>query len=279
MSHGFQFGGSYTYGKSMDDDSATIAGDAFANSITSWFWFAPKISHALSDYNITHSAAINGIWDVPGPKSLHGPGGVLLNGWELGTILKLNSGIPTTPLISGDPLGVQNAGSDLFSIPDRVPGCDPVNHNFKSNPGGISLGYINYSCFTLPTAPASFASGCDPGSFPKATPATPPSGTVYCANLLGNAGRNSIIGPSLFNMDFSVFKNFAIRRISESASVQFRAEFFNIMNHANFSSPNAFFGSGNAQIFGADGSSNGTGGLEALSTQPRDIQFALKLIW
>src|SRR6266403_4616923 len=236
MSHGFQFGCSYTYSKSMDDDSATIAGDAFANSITSWFWFAPQISRAVSDYNITHSAVINGIWDVPGPKSLHGPAGVLLNGWELGSILKLNSGIPTTPLIAGDPLGVKNAGSDLFSMPDRVPGCDPVNHNYKSNPGGILLGYINYSCFTLPAAPASFASACTPNSFPKAT-ATLPSGTVYCANLLGNAGRQSIYGPKLVNLDFSVYKNFAIKKISESASVQFRAEFFNIMNHPNFSSP------------------------------------------
>jgi hypothetical protein len=279
MSHSFQFGGSYTYSKAMDDDSATIAGDAFGNSITSWFWFAPQISRAVSDYNITHSAAINGIWDVPGPKSLRGFAGVLTNGWELGSILKLNSGIPTTPLIGGDPLGVQNAGSDLFSIPDRVPGCDPVNHNYKSNPGGTLLGYINYSCFTLPAAPSSFASGCDPGSFPNAKPATPPSGTVYCANLLGNAGRNSIVGPHLFNLDFSVYKNFAVKKISESSSVQFRAEFFNVLNHANFNSPNAFFGSGNAQIFGADGASTSAGGLEALATQPRDIQFALKLIW
>ena len=277
MSHGFQFGGSYTYSKSMDNDSATIAGDAFANSITSWFWFNPAISRAVSDFNITHSAAINGIWDVPGWKSLHGPAGALVNGWELGSILKLNSGIPTTPLISGDPLGVENAGSDAFAIPDRVPGCDPVNHNYKGNPGGIFLGYINYSCFTLPTAPASFAPNCSAG-FPGAT--TPaPAGTVYCSNVLGNAGRNSIVGPALVNLDFSVYKNFAIRQISESTSVQFRAEFFNVLNHASFNSPNAFFGSGNAQIFKANGASTGGGGLEALANQPRDIQFALKLIW
>jgi hypothetical protein len=283
MSHGFQFGGSYTYSKSMDDDSATIAGDAFANSITSWFWFNPKISHAVSDYNVTHSAAINGIWDVPGPKSLHGPAGTLLNGWEMGSILKLNSGIPTTPLIAGDPLGVQNAGSDAFSIPDRVPGCDPANHNYRSNPGGVFLGYINYSCFTPPTAPASFAAEGNPNSFPNypssKAPIPAPAGTVYCGNLLGNAGRNSVVGPSLFNLDFSVYKNFAVKKISESASVQFRAEFFNILNHASFAPPNAFFGSGNAQIFNSDGSSAGTGGLEALANQPRDIQFALKLIW
>ncbi|PYU22254.1 MAG: hypothetical protein DMG32_18690 [Acidobacteria bacterium] len=46
MSHGFQFGGSYTYGKGMDNDSATIAGDAFSNSITTWFWFATRAIRA-----------------------------------------------------------------------------------------------------------------------------------------------------------------------------------------------------------------------------------------
>ena len=280
MSHGFQFGGSYTYSKSMDNDSATIAGDAFGNSITSWFWFAPQISRAVSDYNVTHSAAINGIWDVPGAKSLHGPASALLNGWELGSILKLNSGIPTTPLIGGDPMGVQNNGSDTFGIPDRVAGCDPVNHNYKSNPNGIFLGYINPSCFTLPQATPAIASQCVPFGFsPPGSKKPNPGIAGTCSNLLGNASRNSIVGPSLFNLDFSVYKNFAIRKISESSSLQFRAEFFNILNHANFAPPLPFFGASQSQLFDQTGASTGAGGLQFLVTQPRDIQFALKLIW
>jgi hypothetical protein len=282
MSHAFQFGGSYTYSKSMDNNSATITGDAFSNSITSWFWFAPQISHAVSDFNFTHSAAINGIWDVPGPKSLHGFAGTALNGWELGSILKLNSGVPTTPLIGGDPLGVQNVGSDQFSIPDYVPGCDPVNHNYKSNPGGIFLGFINNNCFTLPKAPAdpALASQCVPFGFSPPGSKNPNPGIAgTCSNLLGNAGRNSIVGPKLVNLDFSVYKNFAVRKVSESASVQFRAEFFNIMNHANFAPPLPFFGSGNSALFKQNGTSSNAGGLQAAVTQPRDIQFALKVIW
>ena len=138
LSHGFQFGASYAYSKAMDDSSATIAGDSFSNTITSWFWFAPQISHSVSDFDVTHSASINGIWQVPVSQSLHGPAAAVLRGWQLGSILKLNSGVPTTPVIGGDPLGVQNSGSDPFSIPDHVPGCDPVNHNFKNNPGGCN---------------------------------------------------------------------------------------------------------------------------------------------
>src|SRR6202030_4856661 len=64
MSHGFQFGGSYTYSKSMDNDSATIAGDAFGNSITSWFWFSPQIIRPVSASTLTHIAAVNGFWGV-----------------------------------------------------------------------------------------------------------------------------------------------------------------------------------------------------------------------
>src|SRR3989442_723656 len=253
----------------MDDDSATVLRDAFSNSITTWFWFAPQISRAVSEFNITHNVAINGIWDVPGFKSLHGPFGALVNGWEMGGILKLNSGVPTTPLISGDPMGVQNSGSDTFGIPDRVPGCDPVNHNYKSNPGGVFLGYINTSCFKAPMATPAIASRCLP--FSKVAGS--------CANLLGNAGRNSIVGPGLANVDFSLYKNFAMPKISESSKVQFRAEFFNILNHANFAPPLPFFGSSNAQILGSDGLPNGGGGVEQpLVKKTRDIQFSLEVI-
>jgi hypothetical protein len=174
---------------------------------------------------------------------------------------------------------VGNIGSDEFGLPDRVPGCDPVNHNFKSGPGGIPMGYINYSCFTLPKAPSdpALASQCVPfiGKGTLAKPDFP--GT--CSNLLGNAGRNSIVGPGLVNLDFSVFKNFPVKKISESASVQFRAEFFNILNHANFAPPFPFFSSSTATLFKGDGTSTNAGFLETTVTDPRDIQFGLKVIW
>ena len=278
MSHGLLFGGSYTYSKSMDDTSATIAGDAFSNSVTTWFWFAPQISRAVSDYNITHTAVINGTWQLPGPRS--GFARAVIGGWQLGGIAKMNSGVPTTPLIAGDPIGAQNSGSDLFSIPDRVPGCNPVNPNYKSSPGGVFLGYINYSCFTLPKATPAIASQCVPFGFsPPGSKSPSPGISGTCSNLLGNAGRNSIVGPSLYNVDLSLIKNFAVKKISESFNVQFRAEFFNILNHANFAPPLPFFGSSNAQIFNQDGTQSGAGGLQGATTLPRDIQFALKVMW
>jgi len=56
----------------------------------------------------------------------------------------------------------------------------------------------------------------------------------FCPNIRGDLGRDTIIGPGLFDMDFSVFKNNYIRKISETFNVQFRAEMFNVLNHANF---------------------------------------------
>jgi hypothetical protein len=275
MSHGFQFGGSYTYSKSIDDNSATMTGDAFSNSLTHMFWFAPQITRGPSDFNFTHSAAINWIWQVPGPRA--GLGQQVLGGWQLGSILKLNSGAPTSIVIADDALGVQNNGSDPYAFPDLVPGCDPVNHNWKTN-----LHYVNTSCYKLPKAPAdpALASQCVPFGFGSKNNPLGIAGT--CSNLLGNAGRNSLTGPGLVNLDFSVFKNFPVKKISESFNMQFRAEFFNIMNHINFQPPLAFSHGGHSALFNIDGTPIATGGVvDATVGAPsgRDIQFALKVMW
>jgi hypothetical protein len=268
MSHGFQIGASYTYSRTTDDSSATIAGDAFGNSLTSWYWFATNISNGPADFNVPQSLSVNGIWQIPGPKT--GVARAVLGGWEAGSIFKVNNGIPTTPIIAGDPLGVQNAGSDQFSLPNVVPGCSTTNSNFRSNPGGVFLGYINPSCYMLPVATPAIASQCVP--FSPSLPGT-------CANLLGNAGRNSILGPSLVNLDFALYKNFAVKKVSEAFNLQFRAEFFNILNHANFVPPEAFQNGDSAQMFNVTGARTGFGGLTTLSTLPRVIQFALKVVF
>jgi hypothetical protein len=118
------------------------------------------------------------------------------------------------------------------------------------------------------------AAQCDTAFFSAVTKLAP-SGMVYCANLFGNAGRNQLVGPKIVNLDFSVFKNNYIRRISESFNVQFRAEMFNVLNHANFQSPLC----GSCQtIFTEKGAPEG-GGLNATSTEARQIQLSLKVIW
>jgi hypothetical protein len=272
MSHGLQFQVAYTWSKSLDDNSSTIAGDTFGNSLNSLYWFAPKSLRGLSDFNVSQSASINVLWALPTPKSFNGLVKAAVGGWQVGGIFKINTGVPTTAIFNGDPAGLGNGGADQFGIPNRVPGCDPVNHNYI---GGTSPSYINVNCFTLPTVSASSPLAAQCGTFSgAATP--PPSGQVYCANLMGNAGRNTIIGPKFVNLDFSATKNFPIHRISETFNVQFRAEIFNILNHSNFVPPEPTNGAG---IFDETGAVATNGYMDNLASQPRDVQFALKMIW
>ena len=214
-----------------------------------------------------HVGAINAIWLVPSPANWSEVSKWFASGWQIGGIYTITSGLPFTPTIGGDPLGLK--GADLYAFPNRVSGCDPVNSNFKSN----GLHYLNLNCFTLPTAPASMASSCKP--FAGATAAAP-AGQVYCANLFGNSGRNTVSGPGLQDFDFSLFKNNPVHRISETFNVQFRWEVFNIFNHANLNPP----APGARQVFATSGALNNAGLLTSPTiTTSRQMQFALKFIW
>lgn len=262
LSHGFQLQGSYTFSKSIDTSSSGIAGDTFGNSVSSLPFFDPRLRRGLSDFDVRHVAVVNAIWSVPSPGSWNGPAKWATSGWQLGEIFTLTSGLPFTPTIAGDPLGLESA--DNYAFPDRVADCNPVNSSFKS--GGLH--YLNLSCFALPAQTSDLAGQCR--TF----------GTIAgtCANLLGNSGRNSVIGPGLRDFDFSLYKNNRIPRISDTFNVQFRWEIFNIFNHANFNPPPPAA----RQVFTAAGALNtNTAGVLAgpTATSSRQMQFALKFIW
>jgi Carboxypeptidase regulatory-like domain/TonB dependent receptor len=263
MSHGFQAQVSYTYGKSIDTSSGSTDGDQFLNGLSTLFFFDQKVRRGPSDFNVSHTATVSYTWDVPSSKNLTGPVGWAASGWEFGGILEANTGVPFTPTIGPDPLGLNN--TDPFDFPNYVHGCNPIH-------GGVN--YLNLNCFTLPTAPSSMAAACAPNSFPGASQG-PPAGTVYCANLLGNAARNSLVGPGLVNLDFSLFKNNPIKRISEQFNAQFRVEMFNSLNHPNYNPP-----ASNNMIFDGTGAPvGGVGVITSTATTSRQIQFALKFIW
>jgi hypothetical protein len=266
MSHGFRAQGSYTWAKSIDTSSGSTDGDQFQNGISSLFFFDQKLRRGLSDFNVGQNLTVSYTWDIPRPKSLSGVGRWALGGLEFGGIYQASGGVPFTPIIGGDPLGLNN--TDPFDFPNRLtsPGCQSL-----VNPGNPD-NYIKLNCFALPTAPASLAPQCTrfvPGGLPN--PPTP--GT--CSNLLGNSGRNILIGPGLSNFDMSLLKNNPIKKISESFNAQFRLEVFNIFNRANFKPP-----TGNNTLFdGSGGSVPGAGLITQTATTSRQIQFALKLIW
>jgi hypothetical protein len=86
-----------------------------------------------------------------------------------------------------------------------------------------------------------------------------------------------LTGPGITELDFSVFKNNRIKRLSENFNIQFRAEIFNILNHANFAPPTS---PDNTDIFDATGSPTGVAGLlSRTTTTAREIQFAVKVIF
>ncbi len=199
-------------------------------------------------------------------------------------ILTVSDGVPFTPTWGTGSDPANTLSSDDFAFPNRLggAGCGTL-----TNPGKPA-NYIKTQCFVVPTAPdmTFWNANCDqfpPSLQPTPTPANPnpppiPAVFPQCFNLRGNAGRNILIGPGITNLDFSVFKNNRIKRISENFNVQFRMEMFNILNHANFAPPGP--GDGNTDIFDGTGSPNGIAGALVRTTIPeRQIQFAIKFIF
>ncbi|MGH9354835.1 MAG: carboxypeptidase regulatory-like domain-containing protein, partial [Terriglobia bacterium] len=164
-----------------------------------------------------------------------------IDGWQLGGVYKASTGQPFTPILGGDPLGEKL--DQTSEPPNRLvgPGCGSLVN--LGNPNQ----YIRTQCLAFPSP----------------------------SNLMGNLGRNVLIGPGISNLDFSVIKNTRVRMISENFDLQFRAEFFNILNRANFASS-----TDNLAIFDPKGNPvPGAGLITFTQTPAREIQFALKLIW
>ena len=99
---------------------------------------------------------------------------------------------------------------------------------------------------------------------PQAFLRPPPNSGFY-----GDLGRDTLIGPGLATWDFSALKGTSIH---ERLSLQFRAEIFNLLNRANFNTPNLI-------VFTPTGVSGTAGAIASTSTTSRQVQFGLKLIW
>ena len=273
LSQGFQVTGSFTYQKSIDTASGAVISDSVITAISSLNWFDPKLTRGVSDFNNSKVLSINGLWNIPTPKSWTGFAEKASGGWQMGGIFSASSGEPFTALLAGDPLGLNN--TDSFAYPNRLtgPGCKTL-----TNPGNFN-NYVKLQCFQIP-AP----------TIVNGTPFIP----------LGNAGRNIMEGPGLENLDFSLVKNTRITKISEAFNVQFRFEVFNILNRGNFNPPvsNEFLYDPSTLLLGAvanpgpsvacTGNDNnsgclaGAGGLSAsdhTATTSRQLQLSLKLIW
>jgi Carboxypeptidase regulatory-like domain/TonB dependent receptor len=239
---GLQIEGSYTWGKTIDTSSGSLVGDEYSNSISSPLWFDTKLNRGLADFNIAHNLEVNFTWDLGTPKWTSGFSAWAFGGWQVGGVFEASTGVPFTPGFAGDALGLKSTDPNI-DVPNLVGGAGCGSLVNSGNP----IHYIKTQCFAVPN------------------PIT----------LRGNLGRNTLIGPGLVNLDFSVFKNNYVKRISDTFNVQFRAEFFNILNHTNFAPP-----LDNRNIFDSSGQRIGNAGLiTSTQTPSRQIQFAVKVIW
>jgi len=240
LSHGLMLRGTWTWSKALDDGdslNATAAGNApglVSNP------FDLRADWGPATYDVRNVGVIDEVYQLPfghDQRFLNGAGRVtdaLVGGWTANSIVTLQSGFPFTPQLSYNP---SNNGDTK----------DPVrpfaNPAFTGNPiVGKPTEWFN---------PAAFLA--------------PPNGSGF----YGNLSRDSLSGPGVTEWDYSMFKNTTLH---ERAQLQLRAEFFNILNHSNFNTPNLV-------VFTPSGVSPTAGVVTSTSTTSRQIQFAAKLLW
>jgi len=246
--HGFQLRGVYTWSKNLDDGSAwntSVSSNTPAFVSNPNF---PKVDYGLAATNIGQALAVNGSWEIPA-----GQGHLFLrnassfenravSGWTLSGIVTAQSGFPFSPQLGYNPTG--NGDS-------RNPARPELNPNFS----GVRL-------------PKTVAQWFNPNAYLAPTPGT-----------FGNTGRDSLTGPGLTDADVSLVKNLSIH---EKARAQFRAEYFNVLNHTNLTTPNAVvFSTGPTPAKPATlaALSPTAGIVTATATTSRQLQFALKFLF
>src|SRR5207244_6602609 len=203
--------------------------------------------------DIRHSVVLNLLYELPFGRNLHGVAKQLLDGWGIGSIGTFAGGVPFTVENSGNRAQNKLSGASFADRPNLVTGA-------STNPtSGTSRGCTGVAAGTPVGTPTLYF---DPCAF-----VPQPLGTF------GNLGRNTLIGPGIASVDFSVMKRFPI---TEQKNLQFRAECFNIANHPNFQAPSTT----TRQIFNLAGQlSSSAGVLTATTTSSRQIQFGLKFIF
>jgi len=233
-----QFRANYTWSKSLDDNSALTGAQSNNQAQMVLDRFDLRKDWGPSALNVAHQAHFTATYELPfgqGQYWLAHTGGVadkLVSGWVFNTITTLMSGFPLTPQV-----GSNRSGDGDTRNPDRP----SLNTSFS---GPVALGspnqWFNPNAFALPGA-----------------------GTY------GDLGRGTLTGPGLVGMDVSLFKN---TNVTEKIALQFRAEFFNVLNHTNFDTPNL-------TVFSGGTISPSAGLISATATSSREIQFGLKLIY
>ena len=220
-----------------------LSGASFGNSVSGLPSFDLRLARADSDFDIRHVFSANAVAPLPNVTRT-GVIGSMLSHWSFNNIITARTGIPFTPVVGGDPLGL--LGSQPFQFPDRI-----VTNRSCVNPGSVNC--IDTSCFAFP--------------------GTVPYGNGLNGPRLGTSRRNTLDGPGFFFWTTGLMKE---QSLSERVRLQLQAQAFNVTNHTNFANP----ASAQTQIFNANGQLSGTAGtLTAVVTPGRQLQFAVKVLF
>jgi Carboxypeptidase regulatory-like domain/TonB dependent receptor-like, beta-barrel len=276
LTSGLQFQSSYTWGKGLDETQGLIDAENVTSHFAAADPFNRRRDRGPSSFDITHNWSFNTIYRLPQATQSGGALGGLLNGWWISGILRVNSGFPFTPALATSRSRSGNLGNARgLDRPDLLPG---IKHSDITK--GVSR-------------------GCDhiPAGTPVGTPNLwfdPCAFTIPADGFLGNAGRNILRGPGYSNLDFSMAKDTPLALLGEEGKLEFRAEIFNILNHANFATPEIGLGDtpSAALVFPGSPSEFGPGGVlipqrrlptvgRLLSTKgtSRQVQFSLKMLF
>jgi Carboxypeptidase regulatory-like domain/TonB-dependent Receptor Plug Domain len=234
LSHGLQFQLSYTFSKDLATDLASTTGPNGGNGLVGdQNNFLRR--YGPDSFNRPHRFVASYLYQLPGPKNLTSAWGRLAGGWAVSGVSIFQSGHPLT-ITASSPFNAFGISTDF---PGLVPGCT------IATPGGLEKNlnsYFNKTCFTpLPKiGPDPFTTG------------------------FGNSGVGIVTGPGQINTDLAIIKKFAVRWPVEAANLEFRTEFFNVFNHAQFADPDTNF------------SSATFGKIQTTAVNPRVMQFALK---
>ncbi len=200
--------GAYTYAKSLDE-SSNVGEEV--NPIN------PRLSYAISAYDIRHNFVVSYNYELPFETLLHDRPGIA-KGWRLSGITHISTGFPITLVNNSDDslLGTLNNGINNFYVDTPQTTGEPLalNHNPRTN-GGV---YFNPNALTLQ---------------PLGTP--------------GNTKRRYFYGPGQANYDMALQKSIPLK---DEKAIEFRFESFNVFNHAQFFGPTSVSGVLGSSNFG-----------------------------
>jgi hypothetical protein len=259
FANGLQFRGTYTWSKNLDNGSAW---NTSVSANTPAFVSVPGdpgLDYGPAATDVRHLAAINGTYDLPIGHARYFLANAsplvdkAVGGWSLSAIADLQSGFAFSPQLGYNPTG---------SGDTRNPVRPNINPAFTGELYPKKVGeWFNPNAFTAPVSTLSS------------------TGTIT-GGAVGNLGRDTLTGPGLAELDLSLLK---ATHLSERYSLQFRSEFFNVLNHTNFTTPNAItYASAPTLVSGvytAPSISPTAGVITATATTSRQIQFGLKLVF